>query len=244
VIDFHCHLDLYPDARNVASRCVDLGVDVLSVTTTPMAWSGTLALGQGAGCIRTALGLHPQLAGERASEIDLFERLLPSARFVGEVGLDGSPDLRTSWQAQEAVFARILDVCTREGGRVMSIHSRRASSAVLDAIAKRPHLGIPVLHWFSGSPAELKRAISLGCWFSVGLPMLESRKGRALVMGMPRDRILTETDGPFVARMGKGMLPWDVRLAADALAALWECESDDVDQQLSANHSRLLDPPS
>lgn len=240
MIDFHCHLDLYPDPQAVVGECIKADLDVLSVTTTPSAWSGTLALAQGATRIHTALGLHPQLAALRKHEIDLFESLLPSTRFVGEIGLDGSPELRASWTDQCELFEHILNTCDRLGGRVMSIHSRRACGPVLDRLARNTRQGTAVLHWFSGSPSDLTRAIACGCWFSVGLPMLTGTKGRALVARMPRERVLTETDGPFVEQNGRQALPWEVSQASIALAAVWEMPLEDVNEQLAGNLSRLL----
>ncbi|MYI68670.1 MAG: TatD family deoxyribonuclease, partial [Boseongicola sp. SB0673_bin_14] len=129
MIDFHAHIDLYPDPRAVLAQCVADRHYVLSVTTTPSAWSGTSALAEDAPRVRTALGLHPQLAHERAGELPLFAELLPRVHYVGEIGLDGSPELRSHWQRQQQVFAQILELCTRAGGRVMTIHSRRAATA-------------------------------------------------------------------------------------------------------------------
>ena len=91
MIDFHCHLDLYPDPHAVVRECVARGLYVLSVTTTPSAWAGTVALARNAPRIRTALGLHPQIAHERKGELPLFERLLPEVRYVGETGLRWRP---------------------------------------------------------------------------------------------------------------------------------------------------------
>jgi TatD DNase family protein len=156
----------------MTKECVERNLFVLSVTTTPSAWSGTAALAQGAARIRTALGLHPQLAYERRSELSLFEGLLPQSRYVGEIGLDGGPELKATWDTQRQVFDEILRMCGSAGGRIMTIHSRRAAGPVLEALASRADAGIAVLHWFSGSRRELQRAIDQGCWFSVGPAML------------------------------------------------------------------------
>ena len=66
MIDFHCHLDLFPDPQRVAAEAEAAGIYVLSVTTTPKAFRQTAALAKGKRHIRTALGLHPQLAHERS----------------------------------------------------------------------------------------------------------------------------------------------------------------------------------
>lgn len=213
---------------------------VLAVTTTPSAWSGTERIVKESSRVRTALGLHPQIAHERKAELALFEQLLPQVRYVGEIGLDGGPELRSHWLDQLKVFTSILGLCQQAGGRVMSIHSRRAATAVLDAIEQFPGAGVPMLHWFSGSQRELSRAIEMGCWFSVGPAMLVGAKGRSLVAQMPRDRVLTETDGPFAQVDGTALLPWDVDTAVRALADLWDESETLIARQLSSNLRKIV----
>lgn len=198
MIDFHSHLDLYPDPHLVIREVDKLKMHVLSVTTTPSAWKGTSALVPSGSRIITALGLHPQIAHERSGELALFDLYLPETMYVGEIGLDGSPELKKHWDTQLMVFNHILAACQTAGGRIMSIHCRRATSSVLDCLAEFPDAGVPVLHWFSGSKRELRRAIDLGCWFSIGPTMLKSAKARSLVQEMPKNRVLTETDGPLL----------------------------------------------
>lgn len=240
MIDFHCHLDLYPDPTKVVRECVNRRLYVLSVTTTPSAWSQTNALASGHESIRTALGLHPELARERSHELALFDRLLPEVRYVGEIGLDGSPEFRDHWQDQLAVFEHILAACRSAGGRIMSIHSRRAVSAVLDRLQRFRDSGVPVLHWYSGGVRDLRRATDLGCWFSVGPGMLFSDKGRALVAGMPSNRVLTESDGPFAMLHGQRALPWDVDVVLSQLAIVWNVSREDAELRLKGNLQDLL----
>lgn len=239
MIDLHAHLDLYPDPRATARECVERNLFVLSVTTTPSAWTGTAALAEGTTRIRTALGLHPQLAHERQSELPLFESLLPQSRYVGEIGLDGGPELKATWDTQRHVFDEILRMCGLVGGRIMTIHSRRAAGPVLDALASRADAGVPVLHWFSGSRRELQRAIDQDCWFSVGPAMLNGERGRGLAALMPRDRILTESDGPFAQLDGRSLFPWDAARVEPMLANLWGSNEDEVRDQLMSNLRRL-----
>ncbi len=75
-IDMHCHLDLYPRPDLVAEESKRRGTYILSVTTTPKAWHGTSLLAKESQRIRTALGLHPQIAHQRSHELDLFDSLL------------------------------------------------------------------------------------------------------------------------------------------------------------------------
>jgi TatD DNase family protein len=242
MIDFHCHLDLYPDPEAVVKDCVSRGLYVLSVTTTPTAWEGSSALVAGASRIRIALGLHPHLAHERKSELALFDTLISKTRYVGEVGLDGSPEFRTHWNEQVAVFEHVLSACRSAGGRIITIHSRRAAGAVLDRLEAIPGAGVPVLHWYSGGYGDLSRAIKLGCWFSVGPAMLRGAKGQALVARMPPDRVLTETDGPFAVIDGRSALPWDVESGIIKLAEVWSQDVGSVRKRLKDNLRRISQP--
>jgi TatD DNase family protein len=239
MIDFHCHLELYPDPVQVVSECIKRDLYVLSVTTTPSAWTGSSALVADARRIRVALGLHPQLAHERRSELSLFDTQLAQTRYVGEIGLDGTPDLRAHWTDQTYVFDYILSACEAVGGRIMTIHSRRAVTDVLDRLESHPNAGVPILHWYSGSQRELVRAVALGCWFSVGPAMLSGAKGQKLVANMPRDRVLTETDGPFGTLNGQSVFPWDVERATLALADIWGVDRGHVANLLHDNLRRL-----
>ena len=237
MIDFHCHIDLYSDPDQIVRICNERRLSVLSVTTTPSAWQGTSSLAKGK--IKTAIGLHPQLAQQRMTELELFEELLPQTQFVGEIGLDGTSDLRAHWNTQYSVFNHILRACERSGGRIISIHSRRACNAVLECVSAHPNAGIPVLHWFSGGKHSLERAINLGCWFSVGPTMLFGERGRDLAKRMPRDRILTESDGPLALVNGRSILPWEVEKAIEKLAEIWQIPRFEVQGIIDANFQRI-----
>jgi TatD DNase family protein len=240
VIDFHCHLDLFSDPAGVAARAEAAGIYVLSVTTTPKAFRQTSALAKGSRHIRTALGLHPELAHERSNELALFEALLYETRYVGEVGLDGSPKHRPHADIQRKVFGRILAIARSQGGKILTVHSRRAASPVIDALRAHRCGDTAVLHWFSGTQRQLSDAVALGCWFSVGPSMLRSEKGRHLVALMPRERVLTETDGPFGQLGDRPLEPIDVVVAVEQLAGIWSIEKREADQRLRANLRELL----
>jgi TatD DNase family protein len=233
LIDLHCHIDLYPEPLKLAEEANREKIYILSVTNTPSAWTKTNALVKKFPRIKTALGLHPHLAHQRANELSLFETLVREVKYVGEVGLDGSKDFRMHTAAQLAVFTKILRLCSLAGGRILSIHSRGAAGAVLDELAVNPDFGKAIFHWFSGGLQDLKRAIDMGCWFSVGPAMLQSKRGRTLIAHMPRNRVLTETDGPFAQVARKPVTPSDVRIAIELLAQIW-------DEPIGATHGRMV----
>lgn len=240
MIDFHCHIDLYPDATSILARLAREKIYVLAVTTTPLAWNGTRRLVGDTPRVRVALGLHPQVVAERHAEVELLCSLIPETRYVGEIGLDASKNHRASFEVQQRVLTQILGACALHGGRIISLHSRRAAKEVLDAIETHPGCGKPILHWFSGSPAELDRAVELGCWFSVGPAMLRSERGNRLAAAMPRDRVLTETDGPFAKAKSGPLMPWNVNEAERMIGKLWGCTQQVVQRTLNQNLRRLV----
>jgi TatD DNase family protein len=240
MIDLHCHIDLYPEPQRVAQECADRGIYVLSLTNTPSAWTGTSKISKGKPRIRTAVGLHPQLAHERRRELPLLLQLLRETKYVGEVGIDGSPDLRQYLKTQREVFGAILKASADAGGKLLSVHSRRATEDVLDLLAANPGAGKAVLHWYSGSARDLRRAVAMGCWFSVGPAMLSSDKGRALAADMPSERVLTESDGPFAQVDGRPAMPWDVARAESALAEIWGVKLAEASARILTNFRMLL----
>src|SRR5882672_9500233 len=120
-VDFHCHLDLYPDHEAAISRAEKSRTYTLSVTTTPKAWPRNCELTR-----------NPQLVAERAGELPLWERHLPETRYVGEVGLDAGPRYYKSLDVQKQIFQTILQRCAEAGGKIITVHSVRSASAVLD----------------------------------------------------------------------------------------------------------------
>lgn len=242
LVDFHCHLDLYPDLGRAVAACERRRAATLAVTTTPKAFSRNREAAGSSDFVRVALGLHPQLVTERASEIDLFERLLPETRYVGEVGLDAGPRFYRSLELQTTVFRRVLKSCAEAGEKILTLHSVRAAKRVLDLVERElpPGRGTVVLHWFTGTASEARRGVELGCYFSVNDRMLASPAGRRIAAAVPSDRLVTETDGPFVERDGQPVEPADVEPAIASLAKIRDVPPDAMKVAVVENFSRLV----
>lgn len=240
MIDFHCHLDLYPDALNLLATVAARNVFTLVVTTSPWAWQATSRMFSGYNNIKVAVGLHPEVVAEKAGERALLVSCIAKAKFVGEVGLDGSRRYQKTIPLQESILNEVLTECERVGGKILSIHSRNAASRVLDLIEQHCRDSTPVLHWFSGTVQEARRAVALKCWFSVGPAMLRGAKGRAILRELPIDRILPETDGPFATHRSASLMPWEAISIADDLAPLYGTTKDRTYQQMKRNLAALI----
>ena len=241
-IDFHCHLDLYPNHIQLIKECDRLGIVTLAVTTTPKAWPRNQELTKHAQYVRVALGLHPQLISQHATEILEFEKYLPQTRYIGEVGLDAGPRYFKTLPQQKIVFEEILQMCAAHGKKILTVHSVRAVTQVLNMIESYlPNSkGRVVLHWFTGTKAEARRAVELGCYFSVNNEMLMRPTHLSMVGELPINRLLTETDGPFVKLEGRPVVPMDIKNTVSTLANACNVSKEEMAAKLLRNLRTLL----
>lgn len=244
LVDFHCHLDLFPDFEGIIKEAERSRIYTLAVTTTPRAWQRNYELTKGLKYVRPALGLHPQLVGKNTSqELILWEKNLIHATYIGEVGLDAGPDFFHTLDQQKKVFARILTLCAKAGGKILSVHAVRSVDIVLDMIETLmpADRGTVVFHWFTGTPSQACKAIELGCYFSINTPMLNSKRGELLLQLIPSDCLLTETDGPFTtSKSEKPNRPKDVARTVELLSKQRHISQDEMSKQITMNFRRLL----
>ncbi|MDX0072478.1 Qat anti-phage system TatD family nuclease QatD [Sinorhizobium meliloti] len=242
LVDFHCHLDLYPDFEALVAESERSSVYTLAVTTTPRAWSRNKTVAAPTKHIRVGLGLHPQLVGSHGNEIELWESLVHETSCVGEVGIDAGPQYAKSLTDQKCIFTRILKACSTHGSKILSIHAVRSDSLVMDMMEEHLDLSsnIPVFHWFSGSPSEARRATALGCMFSINNRMLGGAKTETLLKAIPQDRMLTETDGPFTETNGRPSRPKDVSVCVENLAVALGRDRVAVQALILDNLKRVL----
>jgi len=242
MVDFHCHLDLYPDHAAAVEAAEAAGVFTLAVTTTPKAWLRNNELAKKTKYVRAALGLHPQLVSQRANELDILDLYFDETRYIGEVGLDAGPRFYKSLDLQKQVFKHVLQRSAKVGNKIISIHSVRSAKSVLDHIeAYLPATqGKVVLHWFTGTLAEARRAVEMGCYFSVNATMFDSDKSAKLISTLPLNRLLTETDGPFTVINEQPAKPEDVIVAVKKLAKLHGFQPIEMVSKIKTNLRDLL----
>lgn len=235
MMDMHCHVDLYPEHDKILKDVRESGFYVLSVTTVPSAFEGTVNLTREFKNCRTALGLHPQLAHQRRNELPLFDKLVTNTRYIGEVGLDGSKGYKEHFNDQLFVFNHILKKCEEYNGKIITIHSLNAVDEVLDCLHHYQNAGKPILHWFLATKKQVMEAVELGCYFSVGPAMLTSARAKRVISWIPQDRVLLETDGPFAKVAGNILFPSSVATVTEYLAEIWCKSKVSVIEQLSVN---------
>lgn len=238
ILDSHCHLDRYPNARKVAEEAARRGVFTIAMTNLPSHFRAGLPHVQQLPRVRLALGLHPLSASEHPGELSEFEAHFRSTSFIGEVGLDYSREGRGTKQQQLQSF-RLVAGLVGASPKVVSLHSRGAEEDVLGVLDQ---FGVKcaIFHWYSGSLATLEAVIAGGHLLSINPAMTRSTKGREIIARIPREQILSETDGPFVQVAGAAANPWDAVLVEQYLAKCWALSAEQVRAQVWSNFTQLI----
>lgn len=239
MLDSHCHIDLYPNPTSIAIAAQRAGVFTVLVTNSPSAFEAAAPHVQAFKSIRLAVGLHPLNAKLHSRrELELFKELSTKTSFIGEVGLDFSPDISATRDQQIESFRWVLR-CLDRKPKFVTVHSRRAEKAVLDLVAQEYGLPI-VLHWYTGTTKLAEAALGAGHYFSFNPAMMKTEKGRALLKLVPLDRILTESDGPFAKVEGRPTVPMDVEMVEHELAQHFAKHINDLRTQLKTNFLQLF----
>jgi TatD DNase family protein len=237
MIDTHCHLDLYPDPSTVAREAIAAGVGTIAVTNLPSAFERAYPFVGNVRGIKLALGLHPLVARDHPAELGRFAELAGKTCYIGEVGLDFSPAGYATREQQVASFRFVLDTL-RTKPVFMTVHSRRAEAAVLELLHEYEQ-SPAVFHWYSGPLRVLREALAAGHYVSLNPAMIASPHGQKVIAQLPPERVLTETDGPFVRVDQRLVVPADVALVEAFLAEQWKVTRAAVTGQIKGNFTGL-----
>jgi TatD DNase family protein len=238
LIDVHCHVDLYSDPIVIASESEHNNISTIAMTNLPSHFKMGYPHLLGFTKIHLALGLHPLMAERHHRELNLFEEMLPNTNFIGEIGLDFSKEGIATKAIQTRSLHFILALL-KNTQKYISLHSRGAESSLLEFLDEYK-IKNAVLHWYSGSKANLKLAIESGLYFSINPAMAISQKGRKIIEFIPRELILTETDGPYLQIDGRAAKPIDVKLVLNYLSNVWEQSLEEAEDQIETNFNYIL----
>lgn len=228
VVDSHAHLAderLFPDVEAVLERARAAGVEaVVCIGTGPDDWGRVLELARRFPGVYATAGVHPH-AADQATEAAFAEiRALarePELVALGETGLDYFYD-NAPRDAQRASFLRHLELA-RETGLPVVVHARSADDDLRAILADAGGV-TGVLHCFAGGRPLLEAALEAGWYVSFsGLVTFKRYEDAELVRAVPLDRILVETDSPYLAPVphrGKANEPAFVPLVAARVAEI------------------------
>jgi len=252
LVDSHCHLDFDDftgELDGIVGRAQAAGVGrIVSISTRVQRRAALVAIAERFPEVYCSIGTHPLYAHE---ELDLGIADLvaltrhPKTVAIGEAGLDYHYDLSPR-AAQERGFRNHI-AAARETGLPLVIHSRDADDDMAAILEEETGKGAfpAVLHCFTGGPDLARRAIALGLFISFTgiLTFKKSDALRAIAAELPADRILVETDAPYLApgrHRGKRNEPAYVIETANVLAQTRNVTFDEIARQTTENFFRLF----
>ena len=254
LIDSHCHLDsseFDADRDEVIARALEAGVGHMVAIGTgngPPDLEAGIRLADRYAPFYATVGIHPHDAAKAGqADFDRLAELLfhPKVIALGEIGLDYHYDF-SSREAKISALVRQIEIAAA-AKKAIVIHTREAwddTAALLEQYWK-PHGIGGIMHCFSGGPTEARRALELGFYLSFGgiVTFPKALEVQAAAREAPADRILVETDAPFLApvpKRGKRNEPALIVHTARKLAELRGQSLEELSQLTSENFRRLL----
>lgn len=252
LVDSHCHLD-FPDFADdldgVIGRAREKGIGrLVTISTRVRRLDGLLAIAARFPDVFCSVGTHPHHAHEELdiTSADLAARARhPKVVAIGEAGLDYHYD-NSPRDAQEQGF-RTHIAAARETGLPLVIHSREADDDTARILEEETGKGAfpAVLHCFTGGRDLAMRGVALGHYVSfTGILTFKNSQGlRDIAAALPADRILVETDAPYLAPnpyRGKRNEPAYVAEIAKVLAQTRGASADEIARQTTENFFRLF----
>lgn len=251
LVDSHCHLD-YPefaDLDEIARRAHEAGVGcMLTIGTSMLKFPGVLAVAEARDDIYCTVGVHPHEADKEAQVT--VEGLLEHAKHpkvvgFGETGLDYFYE-HSPRDAQKESFRTHIQAA-REAQLPVIVHTRDADDDTLEILADEMKNGAfpGLIHCFSATDAFAKEAVAMGLYISISgiITFKKADALRAAVQTVPLDRLLVETDAPYLAPLphrGKPNEPAFTRFTAEKLAEIKGVAFDALAETTTQNFFKLF----
>jgi TatD DNase family protein len=237
LIDAHCHIDAYPQPAQVLAAGEAAGVRTVAVTTSLISYVRTRVLCRHHPDVLVALGLHPRRAGSGYEQWPEWQQALATTSLVGEVGLDFRGGKVENWAAQTRILSDIAQACA--DSKVLILHSHHAEAEVWDIVTTRQVKWVIWHDYRAEAPRLLLyRAIEAGHFVAIGPDAVRHGALRSRLRAIPREQILTETNGPW-NRLGMGDRAAALHEILEALAEAWHCPPEDAEAQVERNFSLI-----
>lgn len=255
ITDSHCHLNILPleqvgDTDQVIKTAEELGVDrMMCVAIAPDKWQEVLQLTERYSQVYASIGIHPCSGAEVvASDEDIIAAAShPKVLAIGEVGLDyfhqNPQEVDLSYQQQR--FRQHIRIA-KQLHKPLVIHTRASTPDVLKILREEGADQVGgIMHCFVEDLDTAQQALDLGFYISFsGIVTFKNAKElKAVAQALPLDRILVETDAPYLAPVpyrGKTNQPGYTRYVVEEIAQLKGMEFEQVAAATSANFNRLF----
>lgn len=248
LIDIHSHLEssrFKKDLEEVIEKAKKVGVKfIINSGTSPERNRETLELAKKHPIVRASFGIYPvgNFSKDIQAEIDWIRRNKGDCVSIGEIGLDFQEDKPENFDKQRDLFIKMLDLAI-EIKKPVVIHSRGAESEALDILEKYAKRGLKVvMHCFCGRKSSIKRGIEAGFYFSVPPVIKRWENFKGLVEIVPLNKLLTETDAPYLAPNAKERNePSNVLVTIGEIARIKKLTEEEVAKQIWENANNVFD---
>lgn len=237
LFDTHCHLDLLNSFDYTVEEIEKKKIYTIAVTNLPILYE-KLSNKINSKYIKPALGFHPELIEQYQKYIPEMWKLLPQARYIGEVGLDFKVG-KDSKVLQTKFFEELILRCNNLGGKILTVHSRGSANEVISIIGNEFNSSY-ILHWYSGSIKYLNTALSNGAYFSINYAMVTSSSGQKIIENIPNERLLLESDSPFILIDKKPFSTLEIDKVVIKLATIKNISFEDMRSILYYNFKEIL----
>ncbi len=196
LVDAHAHIDWYTDALPEALRQIEeLHILTMAVAMDVPSYLKTVKIARSSHNIIPTFGIHPWEASRYTDNLQELDGYLDETPVIGEAGLDFHyVKDKNLYPGQIKVFEYLCSWAQRQS-KPMNLHTRGADHEVLEMLTRYGITG-SIIHWYSGPVSLIESYLAAGCYFTVGVDVLNPRKTPGIAEILPLDRILLETDNP------------------------------------------------
>ncbi len=252
IIDSHAHLDFFKEdeikkviensIKNNVFRIITNSVDLPSSIKS-------LELSKEFSIVKPAIGLYPPGAIKEEDKEKVIEELKKIKELVlknkeeivaiGEIGMDFYHGKREEMEFQEKILIEQLNLA-KELNLPSIIHTRGAEKEVLEILEKYSSQKI-VIHCFCGNMKLVKKAVEIGCYFSIPCSLKRMQNFLELLKIVPKERILTETDAPYLSPFeGKTNEPAFIKETIKEISKIWNLSIEETEKQIEKNSLEIF----
>ena len=241
IIDVHAHLDLLPIKK---LKEIQENKEIKLVITNSVdlkTCKKSLELNKKFPKVKVAFGLYPDKK-LKISDFEPFQNFVRKNKnsivALGEIGLD-LYHTKENFKIQKAVLIKELELA-KEMNLPVIIHSRKAEKEVLEVLEEFPKVKV-LLHCFSGNFKLVKKGVELGCYFSIPANIVRSEHFQKMVLEVPKEKILTETDSPYLSPFkDKKNEPSFISESIKTISKICKIPKEEVEKQIEANFEKLF----
>jgi len=251
MIDVHCHLEYMKNIDEVVKEAMQKMLAIITSVADPEDFDKIMKIqNKYPDFVFVSAGFHPERMDKYTDDaidayLDLIQKNNEKLVAIGEIGLDYSwvKDEKKQ-ERSKRIFMKFIKLA-KELKKPLVIHSRNgernAITEVLDILEKEKAKHV-VMHCFSGSNTELKRALELGYYISFATLVCRSDKHKRLAEATPIEKMLLETDAPWLDPFSKELVnrPWNIKESAKVLAGIKNVPEEKIIEKTNENARKIF----